>query len=116
MAIISEGEHVGRDKHWCSSPIMNLSIGGRYCSITTVERGKAFVLERTMARTATAKIKKESGSTSKMLGSGSPPSIPDDPRVFRSAHSQSLCTIYVGSQTMKQTVSSYLFTKGISPF
>jgi hypothetical protein len=33
---------------------MNLSIGGRYCSMITVDRGKASVLERRTAKTATA--------------------------------------------------------------
>lgn len=35
-------------------PMMNLSIGGRYCSIITVDRGNALVLERMIANTATA--------------------------------------------------------------
>jgi len=35
-------------------PMINFPTGGLYCSMTTVETGKASVLERKMARTATA--------------------------------------------------------------
>ena len=38
----------------CTIPIIKVPIGGLYCSMTTVETGKALVLERKMARTATA--------------------------------------------------------------
>lgn len=41
----------------CNMPMTILSRGGRYCSMMTVERGKAFVLERRMARTATAAVR-----------------------------------------------------------
>lgn len=36
------------------APIIYFPIGGLYCSITTVEVGKALVLERKIANTATA--------------------------------------------------------------
>lgn len=38
----------------CTVPIIYFPTGGLYCSMTTVETGKASVLERKMARTATA--------------------------------------------------------------
>jgi len=41
-----------RDK--CFAPITYFPIGGLYCSITTVDAGKALVLERKIVNTATA--------------------------------------------------------------
>ena len=38
----------------CTVPMINFPTGGLYCSMMTVETGKALVLERKMARTATA--------------------------------------------------------------
>ena len=47
------------------APMTTLSMGGRYCSIMTVERGNASVFDLRMARTATAiqgdKMKSPSG-------------------------------------------------------
>jgi hypothetical protein len=41
-----------RDKFF--APIIYFPIGGLYCSITTVDAGKALVLERRIVNTATA--------------------------------------------------------------
>jgi hypothetical protein len=44
-----------RMKNLESVPMINLSMGGRYCSMTTVDIGNALVFERKMVRTATAR-------------------------------------------------------------
>jgi len=65
--------------------MINLSIGGRYCSMITVDGGKAFVLERKMAKTATAgpsmrifirMIKNGANRRSQMIRESSAHSIP----------------------------------------
>lgn len=43
-----------RDITGWTVPIIKFPIGGLYCSMTTVDTGKASVFERKMARTATA--------------------------------------------------------------
>lgn len=49
-------ESLPRHRKWIGVPIINLSMGGRYCSITRVDNGKALVLERRIARIATANL------------------------------------------------------------
>jgi hypothetical protein len=49
-------------------------------------------------------------------GLGISPSIPDDPRVFRSAHSQILCPVYLRKQSSISTLFTHLFTIRITPF
>jgi hypothetical protein len=65
---------------------MNLSIGGRYCSMMTVLSGNAFVLERMIGRMDTA-VRMVSVIPERHHKTN-PPSMPELPRVLRSAHSQ----------------------------
>ena len=48
--------------------MMTFPIGGRYCSMITVESGKAFVFERIRAKTATAAEKTVSEHHADRLG------------------------------------------------
>lgn len=56
--------------------------------MTTVESGKAFVFERKIANTATARRIGSGLSCRQMCYRTWLPSTPEDLRVFRSAHSQ----------------------------
>jgi hypothetical protein len=71
-------------------PMTMLSRGGRYCSIMTVERGKALVLERRTAKTATPVKDERLCSCITRKHRCYSPSIPESLRVVRSADSQSL--------------------------
>lgn len=56
----------------------------------TVEGGNAFVSERIIANIATAECVVTTHDVFEKFGGGIP-SMPDDPRVLRSAHSHVLC-------------------------
>lgn len=72
---------------------MNLSIGGRYCSIMTVDGGKLFFADLMIASMATANeriVVINAGSQMSGEDVTSIPSIPEAPRVLRSALSHFL--------------------------
>lgn len=76
-------------------PTMYLSIGGRYCSIMTVEGGKEFFLDLRIASIATAVAHQIlAGAT---IGGAEVPSTPLEDRVLRSAISQGLYSRLSGS-------------------
>ena len=72
---------------------MNFPIGGRYCSMITVEIGKACVFERMRARTAAAAGGTQTQNATRTDWASSIsnlPSTPEFPRVRLSAASQTL--------------------------
>lgn len=83
----NEREPGGQRGNYGHVPTTNASTGGRYCSIITVEVGKALVSERKMARTATAFRWNVSVTKSKCYDEHQP-STPEEPLVVRSADSQ----------------------------
>lgn len=90
--------------------MMNLSIGGRYCSITTVESGNAFVFDLKIEKIATAGQQHLCVRRTALRPKNDCilPSTPDDFLVLRSAHSQTRC-LHVNYIIMKELkINKYL--------